>query len=129
MDLPVAVADRHQVAFVAPIEESRPRVVLRVALEEGHQVEPVEVDLEVFGAGLVAFLDFFDDVRLAGGRKERRQHVLVREDFVVDGAWLDDARPPYHAWHAPSALPVGVLFAAERGYAAVWPAQFLGPVV
>ena len=59
----------------------------------------------------------------------RRQHVGVREDLVGHRPRLDDSRPADDARHAPAALPVGVLLAAERRPAAIGPAQALGAVV
>src|SRR5208282_5459608 len=121
VDLPVAVAKRHQVTFVAPVEEAWPRVLLHLALPMGHKVETVEIDFEGLVAGLVALLAFLDDVRLSGSRQQRRQHVLVRIDLVGDCTRIDDARPPDRAGYAPAAIPVRVLLAAERRYPAVRP--------
>src|SRR5580693_190542 len=121
MDLPVAVAERHQVAFVTPVEDSRARILLYLARQEGNEVVPVEMDLEGLGASLVAFLNFLDDIRLARRCQQRWQHVLVREDVIGDCARLDDTRPPDGARHAPSAFPVRVLLAAKRRGSAIWP--------
>src|SRR6516165_2702307 len=125
MDLPLPVADCHQVAFVTPVKESWTRTLLHLALEERNKVEPVEMDLEALGARLMAFLYLLDNIRLARRCQQGRQHVLVREDLVIYRARLDDARPPDRAWHTPTTLPVGVLFAAKWRRAAVRPTQLL----
>src|SRR6516164_9818701 len=109
MDLPVTVAERHEVTFVAPIEDSRARILLHLAPQEGNEVVPVEMDLEGLAANLVAFLNFLDDIRLARRCQQGWQHVLVREDVVGDCARLDDTWPPDGARRAPSAFPVCVL--------------------
>ena len=59
-------------------------------------------------------LQLLDDVRLARGRQERRQPVVVLDDLVRDGAGRDLARPADELRHAERALPVRVLLAAER---------------
>ncbi len=122
-------AQRHQVAVVAPVQEALARVLLHLALQEGQQVVAVDVDLEGLVAGLVALLELLDDVGLAGGRGQRRQHVGVREHLVGHGSRLDHAGPADRARHAPAALAVGVLLAAERRRAAIGPAHDLGAVV
>src|SRR6516165_4398764 len=129
MDLPVAVAERHEVTFITPIEDSRARVLLHLTPQEWNEVVSVEMDLEGLGASLVAFLNFLDNIRLARRCQQRWQHVLVREDVVRDCARLDDARPPDGARHAPSALPVRVLLPAKRRGSAIGPTQFLSAVV
>src|SRR6516164_513916 len=102
VDLPVAVAERHEVTFVTPIEDSRARILLHLTRQEWNEVVSVEMDLEGLGASLVAFLNFLDDIRLARRCQQRWQHVLVREDVVGDCARLDDARPPDGTRQAPS---------------------------
>ena len=104
-------AHRQQVAVVAPVEEALAGVLLHLALQEGQQVVAVDVDLEGLVAGLVALLELLDDVGLAGGSQQRRQHVGVGEDLVGHRPRLDDAGPADGAGHTPAALPVGVLLA------------------
>src|SRR3954452_21882215 len=53
----------------------------------------------------------------------------MADDAVQDRAGLDLARPAKEAWHAPSALPVGVLLAPERRVCAVRPSVVIRPVV
>ena len=57
---------------------------------------------------------FVHDVRVAAGRGEGRDQVIVREHLVVDGAGLDRAGPANDHRHAVAAFPVGCLLAAER---------------
>src|SRR5580704_11532449 len=121
MDLPVAVAERHQVTFVTPVEDSRARILLHLARQERNEVVPVEMDLEGLGTGMVAFLNFLDNIRLARRCQQGWQHVVVREDFVGDCARLDDARPSDGAGNAPSTFPVRVLLAAKRRGSAIGP--------
>ena len=85
--------------------------------------------MKVVPADAGALQQLLLDVRLAGGRQQRRQPVLVRDDVVDLGAGLDDAGPAHRQRHAVAALPVGVLLAAERRRAAVRPAHHLGAVV
>ena len=128
--LPVADANGHQVAVIAPVEKSLARILLDLALEEREQVVAVDVHLERLVARLVAaLLELLDDIRVAGRRGQGREHVLVREDLVGHGARLDHAGPANGTGHSPAALEVGGLLAAERRRAAVWPAHHLGAVV
>src|SRR4029078_2324824 len=53
MDFPVAVAQRHQVALVAPIEEAPTRALRHLAFQKGNEVESVEINLECLVAGFV----------------------------------------------------------------------------
>ena len=129
MDLPVAVAKRHQVAVVTPVQEARAWVLLHFALPIGQQIEPVDVDLEGFLPGRVSLLELRHDVGLPGRSHERGEHVLMREDVVADSARLDHTRPPDHAGHAPAALPVGVFLASKWRDPAVRPAKFLRSIV
>ncbi len=85
--------------------------------------------MNVLSPTLWPFFDLLDDVRLTGGGEQGREHVLVREDLVRDRARLDVPGPADQARHAPPALPVRVLLAAERGRAAVGPGDDLGAVV
>ena len=105
------------------------RPFLRLALEGGQQVVPVEVDLVGHPACRQAGQRRLLHVWLAGGGQQRRQPVLVRDDLVDLGAGLDHAGPAHDQRHAIAALPVGVLLAAERRRAAVGPAEHLGAVV
>src|SRR4029078_4025183 len=53
----------------------------------------------------------------------------VRDDVFQHGAGLHRTRPADDPRHAPAALPVGVLLAAERRVGAVRPGVVLGTVV
>lgn len=66
MDFPVAVAERHQVALVAPVEETGARILLRLALQKREEIESVDIDLEGLIARFVALFEFRRDVRLPG---------------------------------------------------------------
>ena len=85
--------------------------------------------LKVLSAGRVALLQLLDDVRLAGGRQERRQPVVVLDDLVRDDARRDLARPADHLRNAERALPVRVLLAPERRHSRVRPGVHVRPVV
>ncbi len=79
--------------------------------------------------GGVPGLELVDDIRLAGGRAERRGPVIMAHQFVGDRTGLDDARPAHQAGHAEGALPVGVLLGAEPGHGAVRPGVHVRAVV
>src|SRR5882724_831741 len=128
-DFPFADTERHQLAVVAPVEELLAWRVLHVALEEGHEVLAVEVNLEGFAVQRGARLQLVDQGRLARRCSERRDEVLVRADVVDDRSSLDHARPSDQAGHAEGALPVGCLLALERGCAAIGPGKDFGAVV
>ena len=85
--------------------------------------------LNVLPAAVVALLQLLDDVRLAGGREERRQPVVVLHDLVRDDAGRDLARPAHQQRDTERALPVRVLLAAERRHRAVRPRVHVRPVV
>src|SRR5262249_36304882 len=127
--LPILDTYGHQVAIVAPVQESFAWILLHLSFEERQQIVTVNPDLESLVAGLVSLLELLHNVRLAGGRQKRRQHVGVREDFVGYRARLDHARPPDRAGHAPSTFVVGVFFAAERRRSAVGPTHHLGAII
>src|SRR5262249_47747786 len=127
--LPLVVAERHQVAVVAPVEELLARRFLDVTLEVRDQVVAIKVDFERPVPRPVTGLGLGHDVRLAGRGQQCRQHVLVSDELVGDCARLDDSRPADDARHAPAALPVGALLAAERRGATVRPGEDLSPVV
>ena len=82
-DLVLLEAQRHQVAVVAPVDEAFAGAFL-LARQEWQQVEAIDMDLERRVADLVALLQFRDDVRLAGGRRKRRQEIRQRPDLVDD---------------------------------------------
>src|SRR3990172_3979727 len=87
------------------------------------------MDLESLVADFHAFEELLLDVGDAGGSEQRRQHVFMGENVVVDGAGLDDAGPADGRGNTIAALPVGVLLAAEWRGAAVRPAGYLRTVV
>ncbi len=77
----------------------------------------------------MAVLQLVDDVRLAGGREERGQPVVVLDDLVGDDAGRDLPGPAHDQRDAERALPVRVLLAPERGHRAVGPCVHVRPVV
>ena len=77
--------------------------------------------MKVVVADLHALQQLFLHIGHAGGRQQRRQHVFVREDVVVDGAGLDHAGPADGTGHAITAFPVLVLLAAEGRGTAIGP--------
>ena len=85
--------------------------------------------MKVFVAGLVAGEQLLLQVRLAGGRDERRHPVFGRHDVVDDGARLDDAGPLDQHGHAEAAFVHRALLAAERMVAAIGPAEDFRAVV
>src|SRR5882762_7800870 len=127
--LPVFVAQRHQVAVIAPVEELLARPFPALALEVRQQVVAVQVDLEGPVSHAVALPQLGSDVRIADRGEERRQHVLVGGDVVDERPRLDHPGPTDDARHPPGALPVRVLFTAERCRASVGPGEHLGAIV
>ena len=127
--LPVVDTDRDELAVIVPVDELLARRFLRFALEEGDEIEAVEMDLECLVADLRAPHAFVDDIGVAAGRGKGRDQVVVRAHLVVDGAGLDRAGPADHHRHAKAAFPVGRLLAAEWRGAAVRPGHHLGAVV
>ena len=127
-DLPLVVAQCDQRTVVVPVEELLARA-WRLAADGGREVVAIEVDLE----GLLADLHALEQLLLHAGhtrdRHDRRQHVLVGEDVVVDRAGLDVAGPADRAGHAVAAFPVLVLLAAKRRRAAIGPGEAFGAVV
>src|SRR5206468_11875156 len=103
-------------------------ILLRLSLPSRQQVVAVDVDLEGLLAGLVSLLELLDHVRVTRRRGERREHVLMGVEIVRDRSRLDDAGPADRARHAPAALEVRVLLAAEWRRAAIRPAHHLGAV-
>jgi hypothetical protein len=71
MDFPVAVTNRHQIAVIAPVEETGSRIFFHLTLPIREQIDAVQVDLEVRLPGIVALLELRRNVRLPGGGKER----------------------------------------------------------
>ena len=101
----------------------------RLARQRVCDVVAVEVHLERLLPDTHTLQELLGDVRHAGGRQQRGQHVFVREDIVQHRAGFDHAGPANGRRHAEAALPVGVLLAAERRRAAVGPREFLRAVV
>ena len=127
-DLPVAIAQRSDLAVVSPVDEllARPR---SLPAQRGAEVITVKMDLVGAIADLGALLQRLLDVLATGSVDQRQQQVLVRGDVVDHGAGLDDAGPADHRRHAVATFPVGVLLAAEHRGAAVGPGKGLGAVV
>ena len=129
MELVVADPHRDDVAVVAEVDDGVSRALLHLAGQVGNHVVAVEMDLVGLVADRAAVEELLGDVRIAGGGEQRRKHVDVRDDAVQHRAGLDLARPAHEARHAPAALPVGVLLAAERRVGAVRPGVVLRTVV
>ena len=123
------VAKAGGIAVVGPVDELLARPFLRLTLEVGQQVVAVEMNLECRSGDAWSLSASVGDIGLTGGGDQGRQPVLVGDDLVDLGAGLDDAGPPHHQRHPVAALPVGVLFTAERRRPAVGPAERLGAVV
>src|SRR3990172_9818882 len=87
------------------------------------------MDLESLVADFHAFEELLLDVGHAGGSEQRRQHVFMGEDVVVDGAGLDYAGPADGRGDTIAALPVRVLLSAEGRGAAIRPTGDLRTVV
>ena len=87
------------------------------------------MDVVLLAVDRRALKQLLGDVRIAGGSEQRREHVDVRDDAVVDRSGLDRARPADEARYAPAAFPVGVLLPAERRVGAVRPGVVLRTVV
>ena len=98
----------------------------------GDQVRLViAVEMHLVGAiaELLALLELLDDVRIAGGRHERREPVEAGHDPVLDLAGRNLAGPADDARHAEAAFQHRPLAAGERRLAAVGPGEVLGAVV
>src|SRR5207248_3250078 len=100
-----------------------------LAHERIGNVVAVEMDLESLVADFHALEELLLDVRNTGGSEQRRQHVFMGEDVVVDGAGLDDAGPTNDGWNPVTAFPVGVLLASEWRGTAIRPTGHLRTVV
>ncbi len=70
---------------------------------------------KLLAIGLVSVEQLFLDIRLACGRQQGGQPLLVGDDAVEHLAGLELARPAHKGRHPVGALPVGVLFAAPGG--------------
>ena len=79
--LPLVVAQAGEVAVVGPIEELA-ACVLTLAGQQVALIIAVEMNLEGLAGGIVALEKLGLDLRLAGGRDERRRPILGREDLV-----------------------------------------------
>src|SRR6185503_12849753 len=77
MNLPLLVAQGHQIAIVTPIEEHFPWVLLRLTFQERQQIKTVDVDLEGLVARLMSLLELLNDVGFSRYRRKRGQHVRV----------------------------------------------------
>src|SRR5262249_33163990 len=88
--LPLIDTNCHQVAVIAPVDETATRVLLYLAFQERQQVVAVKVDFESLFAGLITLLNLLHDVRLASRGHERGQHVDMREELIGNRARLDD---------------------------------------
>jgi hypothetical protein len=126
--LPLIVAQAVEIAVIGPVEELA-ALVRALAGEQVTLVVAVEVNPEGLAGGIVALQQLALDVRLAGGRHQRRRPVLGGEDVVDLHARRHQAGPAYHRRHAIAAFPIGVLLAAERRGAAVGPRERLGAIV
>src|SRR5262245_61000178 len=98
-DLPLAVAERSQVAVVRPIEKLLAWPLFGIAAQVRQQIVAVEMHLEGLPAGFVPLEALLLDVRFARSCKQCRKPVLVRSDLIADRAGLDHARPPDRARH------------------------------
>ena len=87
------------------------------------------MDVEFLSADRAAIKELLGHVRIAGGSEQGRKHVDVGDNAVQPRAGLDLARPAHETRHAPAALPVGVLVAAERRVTGVRPGVVLRSVV
>ncbi len=128
-ELPVVEPQRDEIAVVREVDEALARADVLLPGEVREQVEAVDVHLEGLAGRFVALLQLVDDVRLAGGREERGQPVVVLDDLVGDDARRDLPGPAHDQRHAEGALPVRVLLAPERGHRAVRPRVHVRPVV
>src|SRR6187549_3640165 len=124
-DLPLAHAQRHQVAVVAPVKEFLAWRFLDVALEERQQIHAVEVDLELLAVQRAAGLQLVDHAGFSRRGRKSRDEVLVRADVIDDRSGLDHARPADQARHTEGTLPVRRLLALERSCAAIRPGKAL----
>ena len=64
-----------------------------------------------------------------GHRQERRQPVVVLDDFVGYGIRSDLSRPSHHQRNSESAFPICIFLAAERGHGAIGPGVHVRAVV
>ena len=87
------------------------------------------MDLVGHVADRMALQQLILDLGISGHGEECRQPVVMRDDLVRHGARLDLAGPADHARHPIGALPVGVLFVAERRHRPVGPGIHMRAVV
>src|SRR5690349_17101980 len=86
------------------------------------------MDLEVLGASLMAFLHLLEKSD-SSATASRVGSILMRENVIIERAWLDDTWPINGARQTPDALPICVLFAAERRGPAIRPFQFFSAAI
>src|SRR6202034_184380 len=106
-------------------------VPVRRSLAGDHVQLVIAIQMTLVGriADLLAILQFVDDVRIAGRRKEGRKPVQTGDDAVLDLAGRHLSRPADQGWHAEAAFEDGTLALRERRLSAVWPGKYLGAVV
>ena len=63
---PISISNSHNLAVIIGIEEPVPRALLGLAGEVGQDIVAVDLDLEIFIAGLVPFLQLLDDIGITG---------------------------------------------------------------
>src|SRR5215813_5676282 len=104
--LPVAHAQRQDLAVVADIEEELSGALPGLANKVREQVVAIDVDLVGLIAGRVALQQLRADVLLARSGEKCGQPVLMRGDVVQYSSMFDLARPAHEDRHAPAAFPV-----------------------
>ena len=107
-----------EIAVVIEIDELLTRAVRLPPREVRELVVAIKVNFKGLAPGLMAL-----------GRNQGRQPTKAANDLIRDRVGLDASRPPDHARHTERTFPVGVLFAAERRRAGVWPGVLMRAVV
>src|SRR5882672_6537957 len=123
----IADAHRAERAFA----EIPDHVAIRRALAGDHGSLVVAVEVVLVGpvSHLLALLQFFDDVRVAGSGHQSREPVEPGDKAVLDLARGYLARPADHRRDAETALHDRALGLRKRGLPAVRPGEDLGAVV
>src|SRR6266850_4017980 len=100
MELVVANPHRDDVAVIAKVHDVFSRALLYLTSQVRNLVVPVQMNLVCLTPNPGSVEELLGNVRVAGRRKQCREHVDVRDNAVKYRARLDLAWPTNEAWHA-----------------------------